>query len=445
MSSRWPFVLALAAVSTASTCDSNVGDGDSRSRETIRVSQRADGREASQDCVNADVSADGRYVVFESASEDLVDPDGNGYRDIFLKDRGTGELHNVTRVSPAIFLTDNLQLTSLLGDAFSPRVSADGRYVAFLSAGAFAGPLALIVKQRSAAALTVFVLDRRTGRFREVLDRNILPWPDRSCSNLSMSDDGRFVCFQTAASNLGYANPSFLEQVYAADLSVDPPAFVLVSRAASSAATIANDSVSDARMSRDGSAVTFMSSASNLNAGGVDHVFLGTPAGAAPQMVTVMPGTSTPAPGSYLYPCVSGNGRYVAFYAFFTTLPVLQSGLVRVDRGIPGEVPPSVVQFATDMYTSPLQVPSGAAFSIADDGTLAYQSHTNPGQIHVRRAPDAVEVASVSSLGVRADLPCLRPWISGDGRWVVWDSAAGNLVEGDRNLKRDVFVRGPLR
>jgi hypothetical protein len=441
MSFRTSAVLLLALVSTASTCDSNVGDGDSRAQETVRVSQRDDGQEASLDCDEAYVSADGRFVAFASSAEDLVEPDGNGYRDIFLKDRGTGELHNVTRISPAVTIS-GISLSKFYRDAFSPRVSADGRYVAFLSAGEFGGPTALIIK-RSGTVVSVFVLDRRTGAFREVIHRNVLPWPDRSCSNLSMSDDGRFVTFQTAASNLGYANPTFLEQVYAADLSVDPAAITLVSRATSGAATIANAYCTEARMSRDGSAVTFLCPASNLGAGGTNHVFLGTPSGAVPQMLTVMPGTSTPAPGTYLYPCVSGNGRYVVFHAATTSLPVSGRSLVRLDRGIPGVVAPSLVSLAKDMWMSGFTYPSGTSFSIADDGTIAYLSGDN--QILVRREPDAVEVVSVSSLGTLGELPSVKPAISGDGRWVAWESEAANLVEGDHNLKKDVFVRGPLR
>src|SRR5688500_2119489 len=94
----------LAAVSTASTCDGNVGDGTTRGRETIWLSTLTTGEPGPGLCDNPYISSDGRFVVFESDAEDLVSPDGNGWRDIFLKDRATGELVNVTRVSPALIL-----------------------------------------------------------------------------------------------------------------------------------------------------------------------------------------------------------------------------------------------------------------------------------------------------------------------------------------------------
>lgn len=443
MSFRGAAVLALAAVSTASTCDSNVGEGDVRARETVRISQRSDGGQASGDCVNVGISTDGRFVVFESAAEDLVFPDGNGWRDIFLKDRATGELLNLTRVSPALTV-GGVPRTNLLGHAFQPSVSADGRYVAFLSNGAFAGTLS--IPGGPGPNQGVFVLDRQTGIFQDAIERTVYGFPNAHCTDLSMSDDGRTVVFISAATNLGYANPSNIPQVYAVDMSQPSPVVQLVSRSTASATTVANAACSSARLSRDGRTVIFLSSANNIGGPGpFNHIYAGTPAGDPVQLVSVLPGTSTPAVGTFLHPCVSGDGRYVAFIGNATL--AAGSGLIRIDRGIPGQVPPSAIQFATDQWVQifPAMFPSGVPFSMAYDGSIAYRGGGVVTQVLARSTPAASEIVSVSSAGVLGELTSEKPAISGDGRWVAFESIAPNLAEGDTNLRVDIYVHGPLR
>ena len=68
------------------------------------------------------ISADGRYVAFESDASNLVSGDTNYHPDIFVHDRQTGQ---TTRVSVA---SDGTQAN---GHSFDPSISADGRYVAF--------------------------------------------------------------------------------------------------------------------------------------------------------------------------------------------------------------------------------------------------------------------------------------------------------------------------
>jgi Tol biopolymer transport system component len=51
------------------------------------------------------------------------------------------------------------------------------------------------------------------------------------------------------------------------------------------------------------------------------------------------------------------------------------------------------------------------------------------------------ERVSVDSNGVQANFDCLLPQISGDGRFVAFESVSTNLVPGDTNLVWDIFVR----
>src|SRR6184192_2392776 len=71
------------------------------------------------------LSADGRIAAFYSDASNLVTGDSNGLRDVFVRDRGTGQ---TTRVSVS---SSGAEAN---GDSFAPSLSADGRYVAFASA-----------------------------------------------------------------------------------------------------------------------------------------------------------------------------------------------------------------------------------------------------------------------------------------------------------------------
>jgi Tol biopolymer transport system component len=70
------------------------------------------------------ISADGRYVAFESYASNLVPGDTNDSWDVFVHDRLTGQ---TTRVSVA---SDGTQGN---GSSWWPSISAEGRYVAFMS------------------------------------------------------------------------------------------------------------------------------------------------------------------------------------------------------------------------------------------------------------------------------------------------------------------------
>jgi Tol biopolymer transport system component len=84
--------------------------------------------------LNRSISTDGRYVVFESTATNLLPFSGgvfdlNGVSDIFVRDTVAG---TTTRASVTAAATGN----EVISASVKPAMSADGRYVAFESAGA---------------------------------------------------------------------------------------------------------------------------------------------------------------------------------------------------------------------------------------------------------------------------------------------------------------------
>ena len=70
------------------------------------------------------ISADGRYVAFTTNATDLVSGDSNGVSDVAVRDMFTSQL---TVLSKGSFGTTGN------GKSFAPQISADGRFVYFLS------------------------------------------------------------------------------------------------------------------------------------------------------------------------------------------------------------------------------------------------------------------------------------------------------------------------
>jgi Tol biopolymer transport system component len=97
---------------------------DTQTGQATRVSIASDGTQANGGSYAPSLSADGQYVAFRSNANNLVSGDTNVVDDVFLHDTQTGQ---TTRVSIA---SDGTQGNR---HSFTPSLSADGRYVAFVS------------------------------------------------------------------------------------------------------------------------------------------------------------------------------------------------------------------------------------------------------------------------------------------------------------------------
>ena len=137
------------------------------------------------------ISADGRYVAFESVAADLVAGDTNGGDDAFVRDRqlGTTERVSVDSCGKERENTASFPLTYL-------SMSADG-----LSVG-FATYARNLVVGDTGITLDVFVHDRDTGTTDRVNVSSSGAPADRSTSGHSISADGRYAAFTTDATNL---------------------------------------------------------------------------------------------------------------------------------------------------------------------------------------------------------------------------------------------------
>ena len=264
---------------------------DRGTRTVSRVSVATGGAQSNSDSFNPRISADGRYVVFESPASNLVPDDTNQVFDVFRHDRLTGE---TVRVSVA---TSGGQAS---GDSFDARISDDGNRIAFTSR-AFD-----LVGGDANGASDIFVRDIAAGTTTRVSVSAIGADADLASSEPAISGDGRFVAFTSAATNLVAGDTNGTTDIFVRDLIAGTTSRVNVS----STGGQADKASSGASLSHDGQFVSFLSSAATLVTGapGATQVYVRD----THALTTTRPLSSS---FSVIWARLSGDGRYLAAYS----------------------------------------------------------------------------------------------------------------------------------
>ncbi len=205
----------LAFYSNASNLSANDADTTSdvfvrfSTSTTVLISRSGGGAKGNGASYDPTISADGRYVAFESDATNLVTGDTNALRDVFLRDRDTdgdqifdetGAV-TTTRVSLA---TGGAQTISTAGNSYQPHVAAYGRFVVFYSYdnGLVAGDTNACGIYSNGQCPDVFLRDTQTG----VTERISLTYAGAQANNGSynprVSGDGEYITFESDATNL---------------------------------------------------------------------------------------------------------------------------------------------------------------------------------------------------------------------------------------------------
>ncbi len=221
---------------------------DRQTGTTERVSITTGGIQADGYSFRPVISADGRFVAFDSDATDLVSGDTNGTTDVFVHDRQTG---TTERVSVATGGTEANSTSD------TPAISADGRFVAFRS---FADNL---VSGDTNADTDIFVHDRQTGTTERVSVATGGTEANSTSDTPAISADGRFVTFYSNATDLVGGDTNSAPDVFVHDRQAGTTERVSVA----TGGTEGNGNSGTAAISADGRFVTFASTATNLVSG----------------------------------------------------------------------------------------------------------------------------------------------------------------------------------
>jgi Tol biopolymer transport system component len=362
---------------------------DRQTGQTTRVSVSSDGAQANSRSVSASISADGRFVAFESEATNLVPGDTNGLADAFVHDRLTGETRRISVASDGTQQGPNHVIQM-------PRISANGRFVAFESEAAN------LVAGDTNNSSDVFVHDLLTGRTTRI---SLTPGNDQffaDAGSQSISADGQFVAFNVSAG-------AEAASVYVWDRRAGQTTLLSVGFDGSPA----NNPSRFPSISADGRFVAFESTATNLVRGdtnGLNDSFVHDRATGRTERVSVSSNGSQ-ANGITLFRTVlSPDGRFVAFYSLASNLV---GHFLRLRRGGTICVSDCDTNNAADMFVHD---------RITGETTLI--SDTLDG------GPPDVQGAVA---------------ISRNGRYIAFDARGANLLSGDTNGVNDIFIAGPRR
>jgi len=362
---------------------------------------------------NVAISSDGQFVSFATTASNLVPEDTNNAIDVLVYDREVGGL---TRIPPTV----PFEVAGGNGESIGASVNEDGRFVAFESLASD------LVDEDSNEHSDIFVYDRNTAN-NELLTRDA----NAGSFEPSISATGRFVAFQSDASNLVAGDQNGRTDIFVYDRDT----------ASTQRLTPGGNHDSESpSISADGRFVAFESRADNLVAGDTNganaDILLYDRDSDTTSLVTAGGDSLS------IQPSISANGRFVAFSSIARNLVVDDPGNALADIFVYDRVTGTI-----ELLTSGANDPSTEP-AISEDGDfVAFVSNaSNLGVGASNISGNNVYLydrlgSTIELLTPDADFGgSTFPSISADGRFVVFSSRANNLLPGDINGQDDVFV-----
>ncbi len=420
----WVAVAVVAAVVIAGALPATAGTAKTKLISKTSAGAPASGGGSSE---SAAISGSGRFVAFRSLATNL--PGNPAIPDVYAHDRKTGRTTLISKTSSGEPAAD--------GFSSNPAISASGRYIAFES---------IASNLPGANGLTqVYVHDRKTRRTR-LLSKTSAGEPANGASfNISLSATGRFVAFNSGATNLP-GSPAFSD-VYVHDRKTRKTK--LVSKT-STGETL--DEVAGApSISASGRFVAFDSDATNLpgnDGAGITDVFVRDRKRDTTRLVSKSSSGATGDDSSFR-PSISARGRFVAFASSADNFPGSPStqdihvhdrktGKTRLVSKTSGGAP------ANESSSGPSISASGRFVAFASTATnLPGDTAFTNVYVHDRRRGKTRLMSQTSAGAPATGGPSDEASISARGLFVAFDSAADNLPGDDEFA--NVYVRGPLR
>jgi Tol biopolymer transport system component len=350
-----------------------------RKNKTIkRVSISNNGIEANGSNSNSSISFNGQFIAFESKASNLITNDTNNTWDIFVYDIFNNKIECITMND---FNGEQGNVASL-----KPSISADGNFVAFES-----GATNLVPNYHDTKTYyDIFVFNRKNKIMELVSISNNGNEANGNSYNASISYDGRYIAFESKASNLVENDTNNIIDVFVFDKYNKQMERVSVSNNGIEG----NKNSTNPSISFDGRFIAFESNASNLVPNDTNDkidIFVFDRYTKKIERVSIA-NDGTQSNENCYEPSISSDGRYIAFETY-------ASNLVPNDTNNRNDI------FVYDRYTK------------------------------------KIERISSNNKGIQGNHNSFRPSISSNGKFVAFESNASNLIEGDNNNVYDIFVK----
>jgi Tol biopolymer transport system component len=454
---------------------------DRRAGRTTLVSVNAAGT-GSGDAASGSpvITPDGRFVAFLSTARDLVSPDpgGPGFANVYLRD-----LHTNKTVLVSQSLSGgrgNHVSGNGVNQGPSLHVSADGRYVSFISHASD------LVAGDDSSQTDAFVRDVRDGVTHLVsVNMTGTGGGNRGTDCAVMTPDGRFVAFLSESTDLAPSNfTGPARQVFLRDLQAGTTRLVSATHFDGSRSNGSADErhMGELDLSADGRFVAFASNATDLVTGdgnGTDidrsqDVFVRDTVAGTTRLVSVNAAGTGAGAGQSGSLSMTPDGRFVVFISSADNLVAgdtnnlpdvflrdVQAGTTALVTAGPGGAAAGVQNLACEFYSPPMLFYPSVRSSVSADGRfVAFRSaaaglsptpDTNCAQPFSQNGYDifvrdmqagSTRMMSANRTGEDAGARAsASPVITPDGRHVLFTSWAEDLVANDTNAPfADIFV-----
>ena len=390
-----------------------------------RVSVSHDSDQSNAISLDASISGDGRYVVFGSEADNLVNNDTNTVRDIFVYDTLVDTIERVS-VSSSGQQSD-------LGSYYSS-ISSDGRYVTFSSRATN------LVNNFNSSGMNLYLHDRqnRITSLISVQDPTIDTPPGDHAVESIFSPDGRYIAFASDFGNLTNDDTTLGIWCDPHDCSYYQYTDIFIYDSVTSVTELVSKSTSghngegysySPSLSAAGRIVVFQSEADLVipTSGVENRIFYRN----------LLTGETKPAANSNfsnvgINPSISADGNFIVYETSQIHLYDVKtetSKIVNIGNSGAGDVNPDIS--ADGEYI----VFSTGASNLVDTDTNGFYDvfvyHRETGETRLVSVNRAGEQGNANSFDAR---------ISEDGNFISFSSAATNLVDDDTNQENDIFL-----
>ncbi|MEM7118412.1 MAG: hypothetical protein AAF614_38670 [Chloroflexota bacterium] len=409
-----------------------------------RVSVDDNSNEANGSSHTPSLSSNGRFVAFMSSAANLVDNDGNGLQDIFVYDRQTDTVERVSVDSSG---------NEADGGSSIPAISGDGRFVAFVS------DARNLVGGDSGFFNDIFLHDRQHNNTIRISEDSSGTVGNDDSGSARISGNGRFVAFASRANNLVADDNNNHRDIFVYDQEDD----VMTRVSVASDGSEGNGSSRNPSISDDGRFISFLSWADNLVEGdtnGVADVFVHDQQTGETTRVSVSNSGGEAVLGSDDQ-AISGNGRFVAFESASENL-VSDDTNGRPDIFVHDRQAGITARISKEIFATG-SGGGGGGGGAGSNGVASNIDLSSDGQLITyafffsdlidndsnftfdifvyNQQSDVNSRISVDSNDNEANGQSGFPSISGNGRFVAFESRANNLVSNDSNGSTDIFVK----
>jgi Tol biopolymer transport system component len=400
------------------------------------------------------ITPDGRYVAFFSTATNLVPgvPDDGG--DVYMRDlAGNTTVWASSHARTALQSFQNATNPVCFGHV----ISADGKFVAYEVCRSLAATNWMIAAPLPSVTNGIVMRYTLETGLTDIVCTNaaILSGAPADVQTLAMTPDGRFIAFIANPNS----SPGMAACVYVWDGLSN--ATTLVSGDLTGAVPTNDMSIWPA-ITPDGRFVAFQSTATNLVTNslvGEFHVYVRDLQAGITQLVDADTNGIGSGVTGLTVPQITEDGRFVAFEAddgrlvpndsnrlpdvFVRDLVAGTTDLIsKRDPALPGLTPDGPSTLASLSVSAEGSL---VAFTSAADDLVLNDTNGYP-DVYVRNLLfDSTLLVSVDASGTTSgNGPSGEATISSDGRFVAFSSSASNLVAGDTNNASDVFVRDLL-